>query len=852
MERSTCLRTLAGITATALLALSLSAHAQTFRQDTGVHFPGQSVANPRGALALTTNPAGLTALRGFEGRLQMSGGGSWVAGSRGAGWGAFAGAPMGRLTLATSAENVRNTPPNGTPAGTWDLNRISFGAGLRLGDQLSVGAATRMHGISGPRAGWAQSWDMGLLVRPWSWLSFGWRVTGMAGDTEDTAARILRTRYAWGVSVRPLAGSDRLTAALDVDWPEGDNLGTITGSLRSRIVDGVAVMLEWARFKHNRTSSGPEQNDTRFGIQLEFGFGHWGADVAARMDHSGLSADKGGGAQLGLRMSSDVPHSLWSPGPSGVIVPLAGPMKETPGGRQPHFGGVLLDLRGIVDDPAIKLVALRATGLQLTWPQVEELRSAIAALRKAGKHVVFYADGMGNRTLAVAAACERIGMPISGAMTARGVGVHFIGLKETLSKVGVAFEAIRFGDHKSAPESLTRKRISPQLKDMLQRLSRSRWRGFVDAVALGRGVTTTRIEAAIERGVAYPPDARSAGLIDFVGEPREFEKKLVKWKLLKKGTKLRRYHRRQTRRRTWGQQPRLAVLTIEGSIVDGKGSDSATGKSVGGAQVARWIDRLGKRSDVRGLLTRINSGGGAIRGSDLMYGAMKRFAKKKPVFTSMGGVAASGGYWAALGGQTMYADASTITGSIGIFGVKPSMAGLWQRMGLGVDGVGVGPHWDLTSLHRPWTSPERKRLRRIIGRYYGLFLSRTSLRRKIARPKLLSLAEGRVWTGEEAHAHGLIDKIGGLWQALEDLRLKAGLKGDEEVAIEFLPQPGLSAMAMRWLGLSGSAIAPGQDPAVEALWRAAGPLLDRAAIAALFKADTPVAILPVRLDRPAP
>ena len=244
MDRSTRLRAIVATVTVALLALATSSLAQTWRQDAGVHFPGQAVANPRGALALSTNPAGLTGLRGFEGRLQLSGGGNWVAGSRGAGWGTFAGLPLGSLILGTSLENVRDTPPNGTEIGNYDINRISFGGGLRLGDRLSLGAATRMHGISGPAAGWAQSWDLGLLVRPWSWASFGGRVTGMAGDADDAASRILRTRYAWGVALRPLAGSDRITVALDLEWPEGDSLGAITGSLRSRIMDGVSVMLE--------------------------------------------------------------------------------------------------------------------------------------------------------------------------------------------------------------------------------------------------------------------------------------------------------------------------------------------------------------------------------------------------------------------------------------------------------------------------------------------------------------------------------------------------------------------------------------------------------------------------------
>lgn len=836
----------------ALLAPAGTARAQMWRQDAGVYFPGQALADPRGALSLRTNPAGLTDLRGFEGRLQLSGGGSWVGGSRGAGWGAFAAAPVSRVTFAAAVENVRDTLPGGVTPGVLDLNRLSAGAGLRLGDRLSLGAAARTYGVPGPDAGWASSWDFALLTRPWSWLSFAWRVTGLAGDASELTVNTLRTRYAWGLALRPFAGSDRLTASLDLDWPEDDHLGTVTLSLRSRIMDGLAVMLETRNFRHNRTSGGPDKRDTSTSLLFELGFGRWGTDVSFRGDTSGLTGSEGGGLQLGMRISGDVPHSFWSPGPASVIVPLSGTMSETPGGRSPHFGQVVLDLRAIAADPAIELVALRAQGLQLNWAQVEELRSAIAAMRKAGKHVVFYADSLGNRGLAVAAACDKIAMPPSGSMTARGVGVHFVGLQQTLDKVGIAFEVVRHGAHKSAPESLNRKHISPQLKTTMTRLANARWRGFVQAVALGRGVTVTRIESAIDRGVAFPADAKKAGLIDFVGEPKQLEKQLAEWRFMAADTKLRPYARKRKRRKRWGQQPRLAVLAIEGTIVDGSSGNATTGRSSGGAEVARKVDHLRRDGAVRGLVARIDSGGGAVRGSDLMYDALKRFGKKKPVVTSMGGVAASGGYWAALGGQTMYADASTVTGSIGIFGIKPNMVGLWQRIGLGVDGVGVGPHWDLMTAHRPWTPGERELVHRVMGRYYGLFLDRAGERRKMQRPQLLSLAEGRIWLGDEAKAHGLIDKVGGLWQALDDLRFKAGLADEEEVAVDFWPQPGLRTRLMRLVGLASAAPAIAEDPVVQALLRAAGPLLDRAAIVGLLGDNEAVAVTPLRFATPAP
>lgn len=835
----------------AAFTFATTARAQVVRQDGGVFFAGQAIADPRGSLSMSTNPAGLGELRAAEGRVQFSAGGEPVGGMRGTGWGLFGSLPAGPFSLGLSLERTSDRPDAAQrDPGLLEMSRLSLGTGLRLGDELHLGLATRLHATDD--AGWTQSWDAGLLLRVWSWLSLGVRVTGMGNTGDGPTGDTVRTRYGWGWALRPFAGSDRLTWAMDVEWPAGDTLGAITTSLSSRIVDGVTLRLEQRTFRHNQSTRLYPQEDSRFSLALEVGLGHFGADLALRGDKSAVSGQEGGGVQVGGRISSDVPHSLFAPGAPAVVVTLKGQLSEqaTPG--RSHFARALLDLHAIAEDPAISLVVVRAENLTATWPQIEELRRAIAKVRKAGKRVAFYADGMGNRTLALAAACEKIAMPATGSLMARGVGARFVGLKDTLAHIGVAVEAVRFGDHKSAPESFTRKQLSEDLRATLTDLVQQRWDGFVDAVSLGRGVTVTRVAAALDRGAVFPEDARAEGLIDAVVEPRDLDKKLVTWGMLEQGQRLRPYKPKRHRRKVWGSQPRIAIVTIEGAIVDGDGGDGVGGQQVGGGRIAGLVRSLERRSDVKGLVARIDSGGGAVRGSDLMYQALRRFDEKKPAIASMGGVAASGGYWTALGGRRILADASTITGSIGIFTLKPDLGGLYSKLDLGMTALGKGPHWEIQTEQRPWTPAERALMHRTLGRYYDLFLQRTTLHRQIPRPRLMTLAEGRIFTGDVARKNGLVDQIGGLWEAIELARREAGLQDDDDVRLEYWPQPDMRTRLMRMAGLRGQIAQEPSARLLQALTRAAGPWIDQAVLVSVLGTGTPLAITPVRLSEPMP
>ncbi|MCO4762470.1 MAG: S49 family peptidase [Myxococcales bacterium] len=837
------MRTLLAGFALSLLVLGLfpqTSLAQQPRSDAGVYATGQSIAAPRGALSLLTNPAGLAELDTYEARLQLSTGGNLVGGTRGAGWGGFLALPLGGLRFGLGAESVRDVPASDGTLDGLSLTRLSFAAAGQVGQRLYFGVTARTHpNISD----WPSSWDAGLMYRPWSWLSMGWRVTGMSSSvaTGPRGSPVIVTRWAWGFAVRPFAGSDRLTLAWDMTWPAGDRIGTTTAQIRWRVTDGFTAIAEFQNHSRSNVTDGGLGEDSRASLLLNFGLARWGVDVGVR-GGSTAGGGGGGGAQLGVRLSGDAPSSLVAVGSEAVVVPLRGKQSEISGSPS-HFGRLLLTLDRLADDRELGLVVFRSDGVKLTWSQVEELRAVIARLRSRGKRTAWYGASMGTRGFMVAAGCERIGMPETGALTAHGFSADFVGLSEALTRVGVTVQALRFGEHKSAPEMFTRKHISKTLHQTYNRIIQARWRAFVNAVAAGRSLAPAQVEGALGRGVTYPGDAHRAMLIDAVAEPKAFEKKLRKWGLLKPGVNLRPVAPIARRRTKWGRQDRIVVLGISGNIVDGKSGSGVLGRRVGGAQVARQIDTLSRDSATRALVARIDSGGGAVWGSDAMYHALRRFSKDKPTVASMASVAASGGYWTALGADHIVANRATITGSIGIWVAKPDASGLLRRFGVGLSRVGAGPFAGVTSLTKSWTPAEAALLRRVLGRYYDVFLRRVTLRRKIARPKLLTLAEGRIWLGSEAADNGLIDGVGGLLEAIAEARSRADIADDPDVKVVFMPKIGLSQQIRRALGLGAA-----QNQVVAALLQAAGPWLDRASILSHLPAGQPLALSPIARD----
>lgn len=770
--------------------------------------PGLRLADPDGALAIFNNPAGLAG--SFERDLRLgfkSNGNGNIAVS------AAAAGHVGPLGVATALV-LNSSAGNG---------RGSVGLGYAPSSLLQVGIALHQYGDeSGPSA---SRFDIGVLSRPWNWLS-------LAGATQvmhDPNERSRDTFSQWelGLGLRPFAGSDILTlsaeAGLVHEFRRKFNFAG-AASVSVRLLKGLYLQLE--------RRAGPDGLSTALLVRTSAG--ETGGDLAALVGEGGWDNS----VAANLRFSQDALPPLWNRDQSAVSVALNGQLSEKTGRGGTHFGRLLLALQQISRQSGTQVVVLKSQGLEADWAQVEELRAAIAVLRKAGKKVLFYADDLGTRTLAIASACNQIWLPPAGTLSARGIGADFLSLSESLARIGVAVQVVRYSDHKSAAEPLVNGEPSPELRASLQHAVERRWSDFSSYVALGRDLTPAAVEAALAAGAAYPPDAQAAHLIDAVVAPGEIDAELRKLGWLAADETVRRFDPPAQRQRTWLAPPSLAVVEIEGNIGDHSDGAGLLGRTLGGTSTAQHIDRLRRDPDTVAVVARISSGGGSVFGSEAMRDALARTAETKPVVASMGGVAASGGYWTALGAQSIFADPGTVTGSIGILMVKPDISQLYGKLGLRTTHLGQGPHSDLYRLDRPWTADELAKIHQQLGRFYGMFLDLTAKRRGLTRAQLVPLTGGRIWFGDEALQHKLIDRTGGLLDAIADAKKRAGLDPDEDIAVRFVPEPTLMQRLQQSLGLAQVQAAPEW---LGALQRAVGPWLDPAAVEDLLRQPQPQA-----------
>ncbi|MSP92570.1 MAG: hypothetical protein EXR79_12340 [Myxococcales bacterium] len=840
------LRSSAATTGLALLAsVAASTAAYAASGDRRVWLAADAMAVPDGALALSTNPAGLVGPAAFDLRLFGSGGGARVGPTRGAGWGAFLSVPAGPVALAVGVEHLADRESDGQTPAVLSVARASAGLGLGLGERASLGGAyvvqTHAGGVQ------TRTGDLGLLLRPWSWLSLAARVRQLhAEDPEASAAgRALTTRWGVGAGVRPF-GHDRVTAAVDLEWPVDGGLGAIGAWLEARVIDGLFLRATLQDVRNGDAPAGDER-ERRIGLAARIDFGRVGAEIAARQDRNAVQGKAA--AALALRISGDTATPIVERGPRAVRLKLTGAVSEGFDGPGLHLGALLGDLRALEAVRGIDVIVLDVSQFQADWAQVEELREAIARLRRAGKKVLWHADALGTRALALAAACDRIVVAPGGVVSAHGVGADFIGLKEALARVGVAFQSVQFRDHKTAGDALTRTTPSPELEGQLRHLVARRWAQFTTAVALGRDVSPGDIEVALTQGIAFPQDAVAARLIDAVVAPHELEATLRQWQWLGSEESVADRSTPVLRRTQWGPRARIDIVTIDGAIGDHKTGRGPLGRTVGGAEIADLVDRSAKDPATRALVVRIASPGGTLYGSEAMRSALEHARTAKPVVASMAGVAASGGYWTSLGADPVLADRATVTGSIGVIALKPNVAALAERLGLGIVHVGQGPGSAVDSVTRPWSPDELALLERVMGRFYGMFLERTAARRKVARDQIEVLAGGRIWLGDEAAAHGLVDRVGGLADAIDEAKRATDLDSAPEAPLlRWLPEASWLDRAKEAVGLGASAPLAGWD----ALQAAAGPWLDAAWLLSLAASEAPLALLPVAVEDRGP
>jgi protease-4 len=451
-------------------------------------------------------------------------------------------------------------------------------------------------------------------------------------------------------------------------------------------------------------------------------------------------------------------------------------------------------LRWARDDARLKAVFIRCDDLRVSWARLQGLRRSIERLRQAGKQVWMHLDGGGIREYFLAAAADRVSLLPSATLDITGLSSEAVFFLGALEKLGIAADVVQMGKYKAAGEMFTRREMSSAHREMMESLVDDVYGQVVDGVAESRRLEPAQVREIFDRGPFLAAEALEARLVDELGYEDEIEAKLVAAcdgaAIIERHDYARRRSREMRERVLRESHGVVGVLHVGGTIKTGESIPGPEGVNACGASTIKaTLKDLRERDDIRAVLVRVNSPGGSGVASDLIWRELVRTREKKPVVVSLGDVAASGGYYVAVAGAPVIAEAGTITGSIGVVAGKANLRGLYDHLGITKEMVQRGRHAALYSDYVPLGEEERARIRTEAQHFYDDFVDKVAAARRLTREAVSAVAEGRVWTGRQAWTRGLVDELGGFEEALDAVKKLAGIPVDAPVALERVPRP---------------------------------------------------------------
>lgn len=495
---------------------------------------------------------------------------------------------------------------------------------------------------------------------------------------------------------------------------------------------------------------------------------------------------------------------------------------------------VLDGLEMAAEDDRIQAVVLDLNGLGSVGPsKLLEIEAALAKVREAGKTIVATADVYSQHAYYLAAQADEVFMHDVGLAVLQGYGAYPVYFREGLDRLGVDVNVFRVGTYKSAVEPFLRNDMSPEAEEANLDWLSDLWTVYVDGVAEAREIpaqavrdTVQNLRAGLEsRNGDTAQYALDTGFVDTIGSRQDFEDRMLELVGEDESGEtfaqisLRDYLRAERLPDILPSQRRVAVLVAQGPIVDGRGDEA----SVGGESFAEQIRNARHDDSVKAIVLRVDSPGGSAFASELIRQELVAArAEGLPVVVSMSSVAASGGYWISTASDEIWALPNTITGSIGIFGIIPTFEDPMQEyLGANVDGVGTTDWAGAFRLDMELGEDAAAVIQLIIEKGYRDFLERVSESRGMTVEQVDEIAQGRVWSGQDALARGLVDELGGLEGAVA----RAAELADLEDFDVYYPQPDLDWIDQIFVDMSAKLLSR-VGPRVLPTPTASGPVRD--------------------------
>jgi protease-4 len=453
--------------------------------------------------------------------------------------------------------------------------------------------------------------------------------------------------------------------------------------------------------------------------------------------------------------------------------PFSGAFAEALGQDEQKVIGlddVLANIQKAKKNENIKGIYLKGGMLMGGFASIKEIRDALVDFKKSGKFVVAYADNYMQKNYYLATVADKILINPQGMVELKGLSAELMFFKNTLDKLGIEMQVVKVGTYKSAVEPYINTKMSDANREQVSIFLGSIWKNMVGEISKSRKISPENLNLYADEMMMFQPTEKSKqyNLVDslvFADEVDSIIGKYTKdFKVVKHNDMC------NVPEDVKFEKDKVGIIYAVGGI------DSGDSEGINSEKLVETINEVANDSSVKAVVFRVSSPGGSAYGSEQIWRALTLLKAKKPLIVSMGDYAASGGYYISCMADKIVAQPTTITGSIGIFGLIPNMEGLNNKLGFTYDGVKTNKMGDAISVNRKFTPEERDLMQNYVNRGYELFVKRCADGRKKTPDQIKAIAEGRVWTGEDALKIGLVDKIGGMDLALKLAVEKAKLK----------------------------------------------------------------------------
>lgn len=789
---------------TALLSLA-------FAQGLDTHHPvvpSAGVAHENGPGALWVNPANLSFDPDFRYGLFLTQPGSTF--QEGIALPTTTGFTLGAGGVGIGVHNLLRDD-GGDMRSDWS---VDYATSVQLPERISIGILASWNFIDNSTNYFA--YDAGAAWRPLPWL-------GIAGVAQNVGApdpaRVARPRTAAGLALRPFGRT--LILGADVQRlfdPRGDeDQDQLVATARLRPTEGLYF-----------------RGSTTFEVTEEVTLATAGGGIEVYFGGSGVQwhgqGTSGEALLHTLAVGSDEPGESIIPSVRRVpVLEVKGSIPYQPrgglfGSREASWLDTLELMRRVEDDAGVIGFVVHLDGAALSMAKARELRDRILALEEADIPVLVYLDrGASNAAYYVASASSRVAMHPAGELRLIGLSAELMTARGLLDWVGVQPQFVKQGKYKSAPETFTHIEPSEAALEQTGALLDDLYAELSSGIAAGRGQDDATVQSWIDGGPWPASAAKDEGMVDVLLYEDQLDDEL---KRLHDGTVFTaNLLNRPQPASPWEDPKQIAVLYVEGGITSGESSRGGlfSALSTGSDTLVRQLDRAREDSQVRAVVLRVDSPGGSAFASEEIWRAIERLHKaEKPVVVSMGGVAASGGYYVAAGVDRIYAEPGTVTGSIGVYTGAFATEELQEKLGVQTTVLARGRNSTIGSATIPWDTRQRERMQELVDETYAMFKQRVADGRGMELDDVQEVAQGRVWSGVDAKEVGLVDELGGFQDAIAEARRLAGIKDNRKVGLVTYSSGGFGietlapSVALQLLGPAGPWVeqATRREPAI--------------------------------------